>query len=520
MAAALGGGNSNPASLQQQQQQQYCLKWNSFHNNMSELFQTMLIHENLVDVTLACEGQSIKTHKMILAACSNYFLTLFTTNPCKHPIVILKDVKFNDLKAIIDFIYSGEVNIPQEQLNSLLKTAETLKIKGLSEFGAEKQVPSASTGVSLKNSLNTAIPVNYGTNSSQLYAAFGKKRKRPRLQFSGALSAQGGVGGGLPNSSAINLNHINNSVNSGVKTYAKSMVNSLNSLQQQQQQQVKAELAATNGDTGDTSDEEDEETPSAGAGGVNLLANSNSNNNSSKSLSYTNSPSYKALAAVNNSSTSSSNNNNNNNIAEHENERDEEEFEPTKLLEQSMSTPENTGVDYSPENNNDGQVQSGDEEEGEDNSKGFLMDDEYSSNNSNNDSVSVMPVNSFANQFVSVNSSANSNSSVNGGASSRGGSASGGGGGGTSIEGIREYEQLLAEIQQKNLTICPICSKEFIKKSKLIRHYHTHFSDFRPKFSCVFCGKLFTTQDWCKRHALNCQLKQYQHISHLDLYNE
>lgn len=63
------------------------------------------------------------------------------------------------------------------------------------------------------------------------------------------------------------------------------------------------------------------------------------------------------------------------------------------------------------------------------------MDDEYSSNNSNNDSVSVMPVSSFANQFVSVNSSANSNSSVNGGGSSRGGSASGGGG--TSIEGIR-----------------------------------------------------------------------------------
>ena len=89
-----------------------------------------------------------------------------------------------------------------------------------------------------------------------------------------------------------------------------------------------------------------------------------------------------------------------------------------------------------------------------------------------------------------------------------------------SIRFFTEYEQLLAEIQQKNLTTCPICSKEFIKKSKLIRHYHTHFSDFRPKFSCVFCGKLFTTQDWCKRHALNCQLKQYQHISHLDLYND
>ena len=132
----------------QQQQQQYCLKWNSFHTNMTDGFQNMLIHENLVDVTLACEGASIKAHKMILATCSPYFQNLFMTNPCKHPIVILKDVKFNDLKAIIDFIYSGEVNIPQDQLNSLLKTAETLKIKGLADFGDNKQQKK------LKNNIN------------------------------------------------------------------------------------------------------------------------------------------------------------------------------------------------------------------------------------------------------------------------------------------------------------------------------------------------------------------------------
>lgn len=116
-------------------QQQYCLKWNSFHSNMSDVFQNMLIHENLVDVTLACEGASIKAHKMVLAACSPYFQNLFLSNPCKHPIVILKDVKFADLKSIIDFIYRGEVNVPQDQLNALLKTAETLKIKGLAEVG-------------------------------------------------------------------------------------------------------------------------------------------------------------------------------------------------------------------------------------------------------------------------------------------------------------------------------------------------------------------------------------------------
>lgn len=72
---------------------------------------------------------------------------------------------------------------------------------------------------------------------------------------------------------------------------------------------------------------------------------------------------------------------------------------------------------------------------------------------------------------------------------------------------MTEYERLLAEIQRNNLTTCPVCSKVFLKKSKLIRHYHTHFSNFRPKFSCVNCGKLFTTHDWCKRHQMSCNQK-------------
>ena len=107
--------------------QQFCLKWNNYQSNMSDVFLSMLNNENMVDVTLACDGQNIKAHKMVLAACSPYFQTLFQTNPCKHPIVILKDVRFLDLRAIIDFMYRGEVNVGQDQLAALLKTAETLK---------------------------------------------------------------------------------------------------------------------------------------------------------------------------------------------------------------------------------------------------------------------------------------------------------------------------------------------------------------------------------------------------------
>ena len=39
------------------------------------------------------------------------FQTLFQTNPCKHPIVFLKDVKGQELEALIEFIYKGEVRL-------------------------------------------------------------------------------------------------------------------------------------------------------------------------------------------------------------------------------------------------------------------------------------------------------------------------------------------------------------------------------------------------------------------------
>lgn len=93
----------------------------------------MVVDQQIVDVTLACDGSHIKAHKIVLSACSNYFKELFLANPCKHPIVILKDIKINEMRAIVDFMYKGEVNVSQNQLSSLLKTAEILRVKGLTE---------------------------------------------------------------------------------------------------------------------------------------------------------------------------------------------------------------------------------------------------------------------------------------------------------------------------------------------------------------------------------------------------
>ncbi|XP_034104557.1 protein bric-a-brac 2 isoform X1 [Drosophila albomicans] len=116
--------------------QQFCLRWNNYQSNLTNVFDELLQNESFVDVTLACEGHSIKAHKMVLSACSPYFQALFYDNPCQHPIIIMRDVNWSDLKALVEFMYKGEINVCQDQINPLLKVAETLKIRGLAEVSA------------------------------------------------------------------------------------------------------------------------------------------------------------------------------------------------------------------------------------------------------------------------------------------------------------------------------------------------------------------------------------------------
>lgn len=74
-------------------------------------------------------------------------------NPCKHPVVILKDVNHEDVEALLSFVYQGVVYISEKKLNSFLQTAELLQIRGLT--GAATTVKEASfSDISAVNQLD------------------------------------------------------------------------------------------------------------------------------------------------------------------------------------------------------------------------------------------------------------------------------------------------------------------------------------------------------------------------------
>jgi len=118
--------------------EKFCLRWNDFESNISSAFKGIRAREDFFDVTLACDDDQIKAHKLILSACSPFFSEVLRRNPHPHPLLYLKGVKGSDIQGVLNFMYHGEVNVAQEELNTFLAIAEDLRVKGLTQSDASQ----------------------------------------------------------------------------------------------------------------------------------------------------------------------------------------------------------------------------------------------------------------------------------------------------------------------------------------------------------------------------------------------
>ena len=118
-----------------------CLQWNDFKENITISIKALRDDKEFTDVTL---GQQIEAHRTVLASFSPFFMELMKRHKHSHPLIYMRGIKSTLLVTIIDFLYHGEANVLQDDLDSFLALAEEFKLKGLTsdsqELEQEKEI--------------------------------------------------------------------------------------------------------------------------------------------------------------------------------------------------------------------------------------------------------------------------------------------------------------------------------------------------------------------------------------------
>jgi len=119
--------------------EEYMLKWNSHNTEVISEFHELCREELFTDVTISVEDETFEAHKIVLSACSPYFRQMLTTaTRCSHPVIFLKDVSAEHVRLLIQYMYVGQIAVRKEELTTFLKSADHLRIRGLSSPTSEQ----------------------------------------------------------------------------------------------------------------------------------------------------------------------------------------------------------------------------------------------------------------------------------------------------------------------------------------------------------------------------------------------
>ena len=113
--------------------QNFNLKWDEFEKSASHAFKELLDHQDFTDVTLVTEDdKEAKCHKVVLGKSSPVLRSILIRNPHQHPLLYLSGVQHSDLEALLSFMYLGQAEVAQDNLDTFMALASKLQIKGLS----------------------------------------------------------------------------------------------------------------------------------------------------------------------------------------------------------------------------------------------------------------------------------------------------------------------------------------------------------------------------------------------------
>ena len=114
-------------------------KWTDYSESVSKSFQLLRAEEDFFDVTLVGDDEvAIPAHKLVLSACSSFFKTIFKRTSHTHPLLYLSGISSSNLSLVLDYIYNGEIQIHEKEIDGFMIAAQKLKVKELEMMKKEE----------------------------------------------------------------------------------------------------------------------------------------------------------------------------------------------------------------------------------------------------------------------------------------------------------------------------------------------------------------------------------------------
>merc|ERR1719500_1718302 len=130
-------------------------------------------------------------HKVVLASCSPYLHSILMRLRHSHqqPVIFLSRINISNLTKLVTFMYCGQVDVEESQLESFLQSAVELKVKGLVATEADsfksdattaakgvKHAKSTSKGPKVTKKISSATLKGVAKSDSSSLKVFSKER--------------------------------------------------------------------------------------------------------------------------------------------------------------------------------------------------------------------------------------------------------------------------------------------------------------------------------------------------------
>ena len=157
------------------------VQWGEYQTNWKRSLSELRNDNDSADVTLISDDKvKFSAHKILLSSCSNMFKFILKENNRENPLLYLGGVSSVNLGFVLDYIYHGEVNLYQEQLDSFLESAQKLEIEGL--IGMDEESMEQETHH--ENKMEEDIPnANHTTEAKQLVKVDNNQEVISRRQY-------------------------------------------------------------------------------------------------------------------------------------------------------------------------------------------------------------------------------------------------------------------------------------------------------------------------------------------------